>query len=133
VIANKRLADGRRATIMDFGVNILFTAFWYDHKISPAQSFGHHTEESMVYGPLCMNIDVVRENATLPPLQPGDRVVVHHVGAYNVTQSMQFIQLRPAIVMIDKRGQAHRIRKREGIEALQREELLPEHLAKLSL
>ena len=37
VLANKRLSDGRRATILDFGVNTLFTSFWYDHKISPAQ------------------------------------------------------------------------------------------------
>ena len=28
VIANKRLSDGKRSTILDFGVNILFTSFW---------------------------------------------------------------------------------------------------------
>ena len=32
VLANKRLSDGRRATIMDFGVNILFTA-WFGMNI----------------------------------------------------------------------------------------------------
>ena len=37
VLANKKLSDGRKATIMDFGVNIMFTSFWFDHKISPAQ------------------------------------------------------------------------------------------------
>jgi len=89
VISNKRLSDGRRATILDIGVNILFTSFWYDHKISPAQDFGHYTEDTVLFGPLCMNIDVIRENVTLPPLKPGDNVVVHHVGAYNMTQSLQ--------------------------------------------
>lgn len=133
VISNKRLSDGRRSTIMDFGVNILFTAFWYDHKISPAQEFSQFTEDTVMYGPLCMNIDVVRENVTLPPLNAGDHVVVHYVGAYNITQSMQFIALRPAIVMIDMKGQAHLIRSEESMEDVERNELVPEHLNKFEL
>lgn len=133
VISNKRLSDGRRATIMDFGVNILFTSFWYDHKISPAQPFGHHTEDCVLYGPLCMNIDVVRENITLPPLSPGEQVVVHHVGAYNITQSMQFITLRPAVVMIDLKGEPHVIRKKETLSTLEQDEMMPGHLNEFNI
>ncbi len=133
VISNKRLADGRRATIMDFGVNILFTSFWYNHKISPAQPFGNYTEDCVLYGPLCMNIDVVRENVTLPPLNAGDHVVVHHVGAYNISQSMQFINLRPAVIMIDMKGKPHMIRKQEKLETLERDEVVPDYLSKFKL
>ncbi|MFT6027327.1 MAG: diaminopimelate decarboxylase, partial [Bacteroidia bacterium] len=133
VISNKRLSDGRKATIMDFGVNILFTSFWYDHKISPAQEFSHHTEDSVMYGPLCMNIDVVRENVTLPPLKRGDQVVVHTVGAYNMTQWMQFIALRPAVVMIDKAGKSHRIRKRETLDNIDQQEVMPDYLKEFKL
>ncbi len=128
VLSNKRLSDGRRATIMDFGVNILFTSFWYDHKISPAQEFSQYTEDAVLYGPLCMNIDVIRENVTLPPLKRNDHVVVHTVGAYNMTQWMQFISLRPAIVMIDKNEKPHLIRKRETIKSIENEEVLPAYL-----
>jgi diaminopimelate decarboxylase len=133
VIANKRLSDGRRATIMDFGVNVLFTSFWYDHKITPAQPFSHYTEDAVVYGPLCMNIDVVRENITLPALQPGDQVVVQFVGAYNVTQSMQFINLRPAVVLIDMTGKLHVIRRKEELPVLLKEEATPEYLKSFKL
>lgn len=133
VISNKRLSDGRRATIMDFGVNIMFTSFWYDHKISPAQSFGQHTEDCVLYGPLCMNIDVVRESVTLPPLNSGDHVVVHHVGAYNITQSMQFIALRPAVVMIDEKGTAHVIKDKEELDTLEKGEQMPDHLVDFKL
>jgi diaminopimelate decarboxylase len=133
VISNKRLADGRRATIMDFGVNILFTSFWYDHKISPAQEFGQHTEDSVLYGPLCMNIDVIRENITLPPLMRNDNVVVHSVGAYNMTQWMQFIALRPAIVLIDTNETAHLIRNRETLNSIQSDELMPKYLKTFKL
>ena len=133
VIGNKRLIDGRKATILDFGTNILFTAFWYDHKISPAQEFGMHTEDTVLYGPLCMNIDVVRENIALPPLNAGDRVVVHHVGAYDITQSSQFIALRPAVVLIDKMGKPHIIKIKETLEDLQRNERVPEYLGLFKL
>jgi len=133
VIANKRLVDGRKATILDFGTNILFTSFWYDHKISPAQEFGMHTEETVLYGPLCMNIDVVRENISLPPLNSGDNVVVHHVGAYTITQSMQFITLRPAVVLIDKMNKTHLIKNKESLDDLQRNEHMPEYLHQFKL
>lgn len=128
VIANKRLSDGRRATILDFGVNLLFTSFWYNHKISPAQDFSHHTEEMVLYGPLCMNIDVVRESISLPLLNKGDQVVVHRVGAYNMTQWMQFIQMRPKVVLIDMEGNTHIIRDNESIDTLTALEHKPEHL-----
>lgn len=128
VLAIKRLSDGRRATIMDFGVNILFTSFWYNHKISPAQPFSHQTEDMVLYGPLCMNIDVIRESINLPLLNKGDQVVVHRVGAYNMTQWMQFIQLRPNVVMIDILGRTHLIRGKETLETLERQEHLPDHL-----
>jgi diaminopimelate decarboxylase len=111
----------------------MFTSFWYDHKVSPAQEFGQHTEDCVLYGPLCMNIDVIRENITLPPLKAEDQVVVHNVGAYNITQSMQFISLRPAVVMIDMKGQPHVIKKKEKLETLEKDELVPDYLSKFSL
>lgn len=133
VIANKRLSDGRRATIMDFGVNILFTAFWYEHKITPAQEFTHHSEDMVLYGPLCMNIDLVRESVSLPPLNKGDRVVVHRVGAYNMTQWMQFIAMRPNVVMIDMKGEVHLIRNNETVDTLNGLEEMPGHLKEFKL
>lgn len=128
VIANKRLSDGRRATILDFGINILFTSNWYDHKMSVAKEAGQYTEETVLFGPLCMNIDVVRESISLPLLDPGDHVVVHKVGAYNMTQWMQFINMRPAVVLIDQQGQSHRIRKPETLAYLEMMEEVPSHL-----
>ncbi len=128
VLATKRLSDGRRATIMDFGVNVLFTSFWYDHKITPAQEFSHHTEDMVLYGPLCMNIDVLRDSVNLPLLQKGDHVVVHKVGAYNMTQWMQFITMRPAIVMIDVKDKVHLIRGSENLNYLEELEKIPSHL-----
>lgn len=133
VIANKRLSDGKRTTIVDFGVNILFTSFWYDHRVSPAQPFTSYTEDTVMYGPLCMNIDVIRENISLPLLHKGDHLVVHTVGAYNMTQWMQFITLRPKVVMISPEGKISVIRNNEKLENLLDLEQVPPHLANFEL
>ena len=128
VLTNKRLSDGRRATILDFGVNILFTSLWYDHKVSPARDSVQMTEDMVLYGPLCMNIDVIREGINMPVLEKGDQVVVHKVGAYNMTQWMQFITFRPNVVLIDTNTKTHIIRRSETIDTITMQESVPEQL-----
>jgi diaminopimelate decarboxylase len=132
VISNKRSSTGRRNTILDIGINILFTSFWYDHKITPAQPFTQYTEDTCVYGPLCMNIDVLRESTSLPLLNKGEHVVIHSVGAYNMTQWMQFITLRPNVILIDMDEKVHVIREKESLENMNSMERLPEHLRKIN-
>jgi len=133
VIANKRTSQGKRITVIDVGVNILFTAFWYEHKVTPAQPFTQYAEDTMLYGPLCMNIDVIRDNVSLPLLNKGDNFVIHSVGAYNMTQWMQFITLRPNVVMIDTERKVHLIRAHETMETLTNLERKPAHLSKFEL
>lgn len=128
VLANKRLSGGKRAVVIDAGVNILFTAFWYKHKISPAQDSGVYTEEAAIYGPLCMNIDCIRESINLPALKKNDMIVIEDVGAYNMTQWMQFITMRPNVVMIMEDESVELIRKEENLDTLLQHELLPERL-----
>ena len=133
VLANKRLADGRRATIIDAGVNILFTAFWYEHDIRPVEPVSEQTEDTTIYGPLCMNIDVIRGNVMFPLLKKGDQYVIRRVGAYNNTQWLQFISMRPNVVMLDVKGNPHLIRKNETLETINSQELTPEHLKNFDL
>ena len=128
VEATKRLPDGRRALVLDAGVNLLFTAFWYKHDVVPAQEFNGLLEPTVLYGPLCMNIDVLRDTMQFPALTPGQRVVFRNVGAYNVTQWMQFITLRPPVVMIGANGKAEVIRRAEKVEDFAAMESVPEWL-----
>jgi len=128
VIANKRLSNGNRATIVDVGINLLFTSFWYEHEVYPAAPVSEHMEETTIYGPLCMNIDVLREAIAFPLLKKGDQFVIKRIGAYNMTQWMQFITLRPNVTMIDTEGKVHVIRKQEHMEVIRQQELIPDHL-----
>jgi diaminopimelate decarboxylase len=128
VIANKRLADGRRSTILDIGINNLFTSFWYEHEVLPVETTTQQTEDTTLYGPLCMNIDVIREAIQFPLLQKGDNVVIRRIGAYNMTQWMQFITYRPNIVLIDTDNKTHIIRKEENNATFEAQEVVPEYL-----
>lgn len=128
VVANKRLPDGRRATIVDAGVNLLFTSFWYEHQIVPAVISSQHTENTTIYGPLCMNIDILRDAVMFPLLRPGERIVIPRVGAYNMTQWLQFITYRPNIVLIDTEQRVHVIREQENQNTFQTSERIPQYL-----
>ena len=128
VVGTKRLPDDRRAAVLDAGVNTLFTSFWYHHQVRPTRPASGHAQDTVLYGPLCMQIDVVRQSVQLGPLYRGDRLVISHVGAYNNTQWMQFIEYRPAIVLIDESGQTSCIREAENLESMCSQDRLPDHL-----
>jgi len=124
VIANKRLNSGRRSMVIDAGVNLLFTSFWYNLGVYPTREL-EHAEESTIYGPLCMNIDVIRDAIVFPQVKTGEQLVIERVGAYNITQSMQFITYRPNVVLIDNDGKTHIIRKKESMETFKNSEINP--------
>jgi diaminopimelate decarboxylase len=85
-------------------------------------------EDTTIYGPLCMNIDVVRSSIMFPLLKKGDHYVVKRIGAYNNTQWLQFITMRPNVVLIDTKGETHIIKKAEKLENINALEEVPDHL-----
>jgi len=105
IASRKELPAGHRALVLDAGINLLPTCYWYRFEIRPAEmahdpAKGGLTEVVSLYGPLCMNIDCIQEISILPPLRAGDHLVIRNVGAYNFSQSLQFIRPRPAAVII---------------------------------
>ncbi|MFC1744064.1 alanine racemase [Candidatus Riflebacteria bacterium] len=128
VVGTRRLPDGTRSIVIDAGVNLMYTTTWYKHDILPMADYGDFMESCTVYGPLCMNIDVIRPQMLLPVLKPGNKLIIKNVGAYCVTQWMQFIHMRPAVVLIDCDGRSHVIREKETIDTVEELERLPEHL-----
>jgi len=128
VSATKRLSDGRRALILDAGINMLFTTFWYELEVHPGIETTSSSDETDIVGPLCMYIDVIRKNLMYPLLEPGDPVVIPRIGAYNMTQWLQFITYRPPIYLIDENKEVHMVRKGENLEYMQELEQVPQHL-----
>jgi diaminopimelate decarboxylase len=129
VVGTKRLLDGRRAAILDAGTNLLFTAYWYNHQVHTTKPSEGTVADTVLYGPLCMNIDVMRHSVQLPPLSQGDNLVFSPVGAYNNTQWMQFIEYRPNVVLVHENGECSVIRMCEDLSVMMQQDRLPEHLS----
>ncbi len=129
ILASKRMPDGRKAYVADAGVNLLPTSQWYKHRIRFDREIPGVGEPSVIYGPLCMNIDVLDESVVLPALKSGTRMIFSPVGAYNLTQWMQFIQFRPAVVLIGDNKQIDVIREAEDLSDIIRRERLPDRLS----
>lgn len=128
IVASKRLPNGTRAYVADAGVNLLFTSFWYKFRVEMDRPVTGTNETSVIYGPMCMNIDVLDEGVLLPPLGRGDRLIFSPVGAYNNTQWLQFIEYRPNVVLIGGDGQVDVIRQAEDLTDIERRERLPKRL-----
>ena len=124
----KRFPDGKKGYILDAGVNLLYTSTWYNFNIELDKRYEGLNEPSMLNGPLCMNIDIINENIQLPPLDRGSVLTISPVGAYNITQAMQFIRYRPAVVLIDKEKNVHIIKEKEDLETVNYKEILPDYL-----
>lgn len=130
VLGKKNLPTGERAIILDAGVNTNITAWWYKQKVTPTTPFPGNYQNTVFYGPLCMNIDLIRPASPFPELHTGDKVIISPVGAYNVTQWMQFIEYRPSVVLISETGKIELIREREDLSDVINREKVPEHLRK---
>jgi diaminopimelate decarboxylase len=103
VTAIKRLPDRRRCVILDAGTNLLPGTLFAWHEIeAPGRADEPPGEPALVTGPLCTNVDVLHPAATLPALSEGDAVLIRGVGAYQQSQSTQFGDLRPAVVVRDE-------------------------------
>ncbi len=128
VLSLKLLSNGIKAAIVDGGVNLLPTSYWYKHDIQALKDSAFGLEEYHVLGCLCMQIDVIRSAVPLPPLSPGDLLVVRNVGAYNYSQSMTFIQPRPAWLLVSD-GRVDVIREGETAEWVRALDRIPARLA----
>lgn len=129
VVGTRRQPGGVRGLVLDAGLNILYTAHWYRHRMVAAQEVAGPEVPTAVFGPLCMNIDALAGPIALPPLTVGQQLIISCVGAYNNTQWMQFSQLRPAVVMVATDGAVELIRRAETLDDVKGPESLPARYA----
>jgi len=120
--------ESKRGLVIDAGINLLYTAAWFEIGAWPSRPVNSQVTPTRLYGNLCMALDVIRETVDLPILDVGDVVTLHPVGAYNLAQSMQFIAYRPAVVLIAENGRPELVRRRETLDDINGPELIPSHL-----
>jgi ornithine decarboxylase len=84
--------DGRPWYYLDDGVYGSFSGQIFDHVRYPLDVFSDSDERraSVLTGPTCDSIDVVAEDISLPPMQIGDFLLGHEMGAYTAATSTEF-------------------------------------------
>lgn len=114
VVAARKLSNGQRAVVVDAGINLLPTSFWKFQDIECLNRADNNLEETIVYGPLCLQTDIIAKTE-LPKLKAGDKLLVKNVGAYNIPQSSTFIYPQPSVILFNGMD-TKVIKKREEIE-----------------
>ncbi len=66
-----------------------------------------------VGGNSCIGNDFLAQSAPLPELHAGDVLIFYNAGAYTMVRSEQWINTRPAVVMIKENGSVECIRRKE--------------------
>jgi len=122
-------SGNHRFVILDAAMNDLVRPSMYDawHGILPVAASAFHgpLAPADVVGPVCETGDTFTRGRELPPLGPGDRVVLLDTGAYGAVMSSTY-NARPlaAEVMVDGSDYAV-IRPRQAVEALWAHETVP--------
>lgn len=102
----------RKAVVVDAGINIVPSSLYRKRLINSLEKRGGKMVSIDVYGPLCMQTDKVASDILLPDPKVGDLLKIDTCGAYELSESMQFIQARPAVISIDK-NKVIQIRRKE--------------------
>jgi len=68
VVSVKTTPEGRKLVVVDGGVNLLPTAYYFRHDVMAETETDARAERVDIVGPLCMQIDVLQRDAALPPL-----------------------------------------------------------------
>ncbi len=106
-VMGRALRDGRWWYYLDDGLYGSYSGQMYDHSIFPVEALltDGETFPSVLAGPTCDSIDVVREKLELPKLDIGDLVVGRVMGAYTWASASEFNFFPRATVLALDRGQ----------------------------
>ena len=123
VEGTKVIGGSTKTVVVDAGVNLIMFAPYYYHRIVPVVNTERAKEAVDVYGPLCMQMDVLGVNRELPVLKRGVFLAVLDAGAYSISLSQQFIRPRPPVVLING-GRKRLVRRGETFEDIFRLDVL---------
>ena len=110
-VTGRAQREGRWWYYLDDGLYGSFSGQLYDHALYPIESLGKRgaRHPSVLAGPTCDSIDVIREDLPLPQLDLGDLLVGRMMGAYTSATASDFNFIpRAAVVAVNQRPGAHR-------------------------
>jgi ornithine decarboxylase len=105
-VMGRALRDGRWWYYLDDGLYGSYSGQMYDHSVFPVEALrsGTETFPSVLAGPTCDSIDVIREKLQLPKLDMGDLIIGRVMGAYTWASASEFNFFPRATVLALDRG-----------------------------
>jgi diaminopimelate decarboxylase len=84
--------NGRRFVVLAAGMNDLIRPALYQavHRIEPVAPRPGAVTPATIDGPVCESSDRFGEQMPLPPVEPGDLVVIHDCGAYSASMASNY-------------------------------------------
>jgi len=109
----RALRDGQWWYYLDDGLYGSYSGQMYDHTTYPIEALvaPGTTHRSVLAGPTCDSIDVIRENLELPLLDIGALIVGRAMGAYTWASASDFNFFPRATVLALDQG---RVKRTEG-------------------
>ncbi|MCI0653085.1 MAG: type III PLP-dependent enzyme [Methylococcaceae bacterium] len=91
-IMGKARRNGVMWYYLDDGLYGSYSGQLFDHMRYPLQVFSdvNEREAAVIAGPTCDSIDVIAEEIELPPLEIGDLIIGHRMGAYTAASATDF-------------------------------------------
>jgi ornithine decarboxylase len=109
-VVGRAQREGRWWYYVDDGLYGSYSGQLYDHALYPIDALGARgaRHPSVLAGPTCDSIDVIREDIPLPELAIGGLVVGRMMGAYTVAHATDFNFIpRAGIVAVNRRPGRH--------------------------
>jgi diaminopimelate decarboxylase len=120
-----KLAGGRRIAVIHAGADLFVRAAYlpqqWHHRVSVFDASGAPRQgpESPwdIAGPLCFSGDLVARERLLPPIEPGDLVVIHDAGAYTLSLWSRYNSRRaPSVIGFEGPAAELRVLKKAETE-----------------
>jgi ornithine decarboxylase len=105
-VMGRALRDGRWWYYLDDGLYSSYSGQIYDHTVYPLEALRRAgpSYPSVLAGPTCDSIDVIREHIDLPLQEVGDLIVGRVMGAYTAASASDFNFFPRATVLTLDRG-----------------------------
>jgi len=105
-VMGRALRDGRWWYYLDDGLYGSYSGQMFDHSTYPLEALvpAGPLHPSVLAGPTCDSVDVIREDIELPKLEVGDLVVGRAMGAYTWASATDFNLFPRATVLALDRG-----------------------------
>lgn len=106
--------------MVDGGINLARTLEFEVHRVLNVTNKGKKIETVKLAGPLCYGGDILCRSAKMSVASEGDVIEIFDVGAYSISQSMQFIKPRASVVLVRESSDIMEVRRRESYRDIMR-------------